>query len=76
VKHIIVHQPNPHLNCKDVEEHFNNHELPPISSIKWGFGFVSDKTSIYLWADEAELELPFFCKKTDDMSWDHITSTV
>jgi hypothetical protein len=74
VKHIIVHEPNTHLNCKDLEEDFNNHKLPPISSIKWGFGFVSDKTNVYLWADEAELEQQFRRKKTAGMSWARITA--
>jgi hypothetical protein len=75
VKHIIIPLPNPQFNSKDVKEDFNNHQLPPISSIKWGFGFVSDKTSTYLWADEVELEQQFLCKKTAGISWSRITAT-
>jgi hypothetical protein len=72
---IIVPQPKPLLNSKDVAENFNNHELPPISSIKWGFGFDTDKTSLCLWADETEHEQQFRRpKKTAGMSWARITA--
>jgi hypothetical protein len=62
------------LNSKDVEEYFNNHELPPISTLKWGVGFVINKTSMYSWADEAEFEQEFRRKKTAGMSWARITA--
>lgn len=71
---IVVTEPKTLLNSKDVEEYFNNHELPPISTIKWGVGFVSNKTSMYSWADEAEFEQEFRRKKTAGMSWARITA--
>ena len=80
-KHVVIPAPEPtselnlsdHLKSKTTEgDVLLNDELPPITEIKWGIGFVGN--SDISWADEAEREQEYRRKKTAGMSWARITA--
>ena len=84
VKHIVIPEPEPkpepnlcdHLKSMKAEvAAVLNDDLPPITAIKWGIGFVG-KSGIFThsWADEAEREQEYRRKKTAGMSWARITA--